>query len=158
MIILLITASLLAAMLVGWLFYLGHLSQSGDAAGLVDGKLTRCPIKRNCVCSEYPNDNLHFVEPILLGDIPDESAKASVRKIVMHMGGVIHDEKEDYLAATFSSSLFSFVDDLELRFEPELKQIQIRSGSRVGDSDMGINRKRVEQFRALWLNTQKNGM
>ena len=56
-------------------------------------------------------------------------------------------EKTDYLAATFTSSLFRFVDDLELRIDTGQKTIHLRSASRVGHGDGGVNRKRVEQLK-----------
>jgi uncharacterized protein (DUF1499 family) len=60
------------------------------------------------------------------------------------MGGSIQVEETDYLAATFTSSVFRFVDDLELRIDTSQQTIHLRSASRVGRSDGGANRKRVE--------------
>ena len=60
------------------------------------------------------------------------------------MGGSIQAEKTDYLAATFTSSIFRFVDDLEIRIDTGQEMIHLRSASRVGHSDGGVNRKRVE--------------
>ena len=60
------------------------------------------------------------------------------------MGGSIQAEETDYLAATFTSSVFRFVDDLELRIDADQKTIHLRSASRVGHGDGGANRKRVE--------------
>ncbi|HEY5717459.1 MAG TPA: DUF1499 domain-containing protein, partial [Motiliproteus sp.] len=62
-------------------------------------------------------------------------------------GGVLVRVQDDYLAATFTSSLFGFVDDLEARLELDKQQIQLRSASRVGHSDLGANRTRVELLR-----------
>jgi len=67
------------------------------------------------------------------------------------MGGIIQVEKDNYLAATFISSIFGFVDDLEIRIEPGQKTIHLRSASRVGRGDGGVNRKRVEQLKKLYL-------
>ncbi len=147
MIVLLISCGLVFAALMGWFFILGKTSQSGQPPGLVDGKLARCPDKRNCVCSEYSTDTIHYIEPVSVDDSAVESAMATAKTTVQDMGGVIQHHKDNYLAATFSSDLFGFVDDLELRFVPEEKLIQIRSGSRVGEGDLGVNRKRAEQFR-----------
>ena len=63
-------------------------------------------------------------------------------------------EEGDYLAATFETPFFRFVDDMEFRMVPEKKRIQIRSASRVGYSDMGTNRKRVERFRKVFNQTR----
>ena len=55
-----------------------------------------------------------------------------------------------YLRAEFRSRLFRFVDDVELLVDPEAARIEIRSASRVGHSDLGVNRKRVEVIRAAF--------
>ncbi len=66
------------------------------------------------------------------------------------MGGHIQAESDTYIAATFSSALFGFVDDLEIRIDPAQKVIHIRSGSRVGYGDAGVNRKRAESLKKLY--------
>ena len=144
--IILITISLLIVALTIWFIILGKMSQSGNSPGLVDGKLAQCPDKRNCVCSEYPQDSRHFIAPVNVRAIND-STLISVKTVLQNMGGIIVAQKENYLAATYSSSIFGFVDDLEIRLDLDNQLIHIRSGSRVGDSDLGVNRKRVEQFR-----------
>jgi uncharacterized protein (DUF1499 family) len=59
-------------------------------------------------------------------------------------------EKDDYIHAEYTSALFRFVDDVELYFDKAKKIIHVRSASRVGYGDMGVNRKRVEELRALF--------
>jgi len=66
---------------------------------------------------------------------------------IFDMGGVITSESSDYISATFMSSLFKFVDDVELR-PGAAGEVHIRSASRVGYSDRGVNRKRVDAIRA----------
>ena len=73
-----------------------------------------------------------------------------MKTIVSGMGGSIQAEKTDYLAATFSSSIFGFVDDLEIRIDTEQNIIHLRSASRVGRGDGGVNRKRVERLKQLF--------
>jgi len=65
------------------------------------------------------------------------------------MGGSIQAENDNYLAATFTPSIFRFVDDLEIRFDADRKMIHMRSASRVGYSDRGINKKRIERVKIL---------
>jgi uncharacterized protein (DUF1499 family) len=125
---------------------LGQLSRSGSAPGLVDGKLQPCPDSPNCVCSEYPDDGEHFIEPIETGD-----AAKSPQQAIADLGGKIEIETENYIAATFRSPLFGFVDDLEIRIDSAHKRIQLRSASRVGRGDLGANRKRVERLRQSLL-------
>jgi uncharacterized protein (DUF1499 family) len=66
------------------------------------------------------------------------------------MGGKIITDDGGYLHATFTSRIFRFVDDLELRLDGENGIIHLRSASRTGYSDFGVNRKRAEQFQALF--------
>jgi len=130
----------------GWLKYLGFLSQSGRAPGLVNDKLTACPTTPNCVCSEYPDDSIHFIAPI---KIEAEENLSIIREAILKLGGTLVDERENYLSATFTSALFGFVDDLEVRRDSTNLLLQLRSASRVGKGDLGINKKRVEQLRQL---------
>lgn len=55
-----------------------------------------------------------------------------------------------YLHATFTSTFFGFIDDMELRMEPQANLIHIRSGARVGYFDFGVNKKRIEKIRKLF--------
>ena len=66
------------------------------------------------------------------------------------MGGIIHQDTDSYVAATFRSNIFRFIDDFEIRLDTENKLIHIRSASRVGNSDFGANRKRIEKLKALY--------
>jgi uncharacterized protein (DUF1499 family) len=124
------------------LFVLGRQSRSGNAPGLVDGKLQSCPDSPNCVCSEYPGDSGHYVEPITAGD-----NTGILRQAIAELGGTIKTDTANYIAATFRSPLFGFVDDLEIRIDDAGNQIHLRSASRVGRGDLGANRKRVQRLR-----------
>lgn len=57
-----ITVSLLIAATIIFLFILGVISKSGKASGLVDGRLSKCPHKPNCVCSEFKDDVKHYID------------------------------------------------------------------------------------------------
>jgi uncharacterized protein (DUF1499 family) len=123
---------------------LGNASEAGDAPGLHSGVLTPCPDKPNCVCSEAGEDAEHRVSPLDVSGVSAEKAWGRVAQAVEELGGEVVVSEDDYIAATFSSSLFGFVDDVEFRLDAPQKKIHIRSASRVGHSDMGVNRKRVE--------------
>jgi uncharacterized protein (DUF1499 family) len=140
--------AILAIVAVIALFVLGKVSETGQASGIVDGRLTRCPEKPNCVCSEYRKDDRHFVEPLELTDQSAESGAATVRAIIIELGGEIKSERADYIAATFTSPLFRFADDLEIRIDKDVALIHFRSASRVGHGDLGANLKRVELIQA----------
>ena len=121
-------------------FLLGLKSQKGKAIGLVDGKLAPSGFKPNCAASESCEIAKHQVEP-LKGNL--EQAKAAI----VASGGTITSETDSYISATYMSKLFKFVDDVELR-DAGKGAVHIRSASRVGYSDRGMNHKRVEQIRA----------
>ena len=66
------------------------------------------------------------------------------------MGGTVQIEKDNYLAATFTSAIFKFVNDLEIRIDSTQKLIHIRSASRVGYTDLGVHKKRTELLKKLF--------
>lgn len=140
--------SIIAALAVLFLLagaVLSLMSREGAPAGLQDGRLHPCPETPNCVCSEFPGE-VAFIAPLMVeGDVG--AAWSRAQRVVLAMGGKISRLDDDYLAATFQTALFRFVDDVELRRDSEAGLIHIRSASRVGRSDLGANRKRVEAFR-----------
>jgi uncharacterized protein (DUF1499 family) len=132
------------------IFVLGLISQSGEASGLIEARLASCPDKPNCICSEVDSDISHYVEPIDFSQSNPSDVLAGLKIIVEEMGGRIQVENDNYLAATFTSSFFRFVDDLEIRIDADQKMIHLRSAARVGYSDRGVNKKRVEQLKSLY--------
>jgi len=128
------------------------ISRAVGASGLVDGMLSQCPDKPNCVCSEYIADTSHYITPLI---IPKNNAVDTVtvlKNVIREMGGTIQVESRDYIAATFTSVIFKFVDDLELRIDSDKNIIHIRSASRVGHGDMGVNKKRTDLLKELYNN------
>lgn len=126
---------------------LGMLSRSGTSPGLVHGRLAACPDRPNCLCSEYPEDRGHYVQPLQMPSVTSREALGLLSGIIGEMGGTVLVAHGGYLAATFRSPMFGFVDDLELRIDGDGQQIHIRAGSRVGYSDGGVNGTRIEQLR-----------
>lgn len=144
--------SLVAVVMIALVVF-ARISQSGQAAGVDDGRLTPCPGTPNCVCSEFDDDQAHFVEPFELPAETAAAALARLRSAISEQGGRIRVEREDYLAATYSSPLFGFIDDLEIRIDTAAGLVHVRSASRVGHGDLGANRKRVERLRDLLRDT-----
>lgn len=142
-------ASLVVIVIVT-LAVMGHQSRSGTAPRLDGGRLAPCTKRPNCVSSENPEDKRHFITPLNAPDESPEATRGALRQIIETMGGHITVDEEIYLAATFKSRIFGFMDDLEIRFDKEAALIHVRSGSRTGHSDKGINRKRVEQLREMF--------
>ena len=148
--------TILAVIAVMALLVMGKMSKDGQAPGLVDARLTRCPDKPNCVCSEYREDSAHFIQSLELAEQSAKSGKARIDAIITESGGVITSAQSDYIAATFASTVFGFVDDLEIRIDTDAGLIHFRSASRVGHNDFGANRKRVEliqlRYKQRYLN------
>lgn len=117
------------------------------AVGVVNGHLAACAAEPHCVCSDAgsSDDNVHWVAAIALPAVPDEVRWRVVRAVLVGSGAHVVTDEAGYLHATYTSGLFRFVDDLELRMEAAL--LHVRSSSRVGYSDLGANRKRVEDLR-----------
>ena len=109
--------------------------------------LAPCPNRPNCV-SSCAADAAHRVEPLLLR-VPAERAWTQLRDAVASLPRArIVESGEGHLRAQVTSRLFRFVDDLELLLVPGTARIEVRSASRVGYSDLGANRARVEALRA----------
>jgi len=132
------------------LFVLGSISRSKKAPGLVEGRLSKCTSKPNCVCSEQKEDANHFIDPIIIPPNITFDTLPLLKNAIREMGGSIQAENHNYLAATFSSFLFGFVDDVEIRIDSVQKVIHIRSASRVGYGDAGVNKKRSELLKKLF--------
>ncbi|WP_207061861.1 DUF1499 domain-containing protein [Motiliproteus sp. SC1-56] len=124
-----------------------HQSKSGEAPGLVAGHLAPCSPKPNCVCSEAGTPPDKLVAPLPLPEGQADADWQRFQQVIRDQGGELKQVQGDYLAATFTSQLFGFVDDFEARRDVANGVIHLRSASRVGTSDLGANRVRVEQLR-----------
>lgn len=129
---------------LAYFFYLGYKSQTGDAKGLVNSKLTPCAEKPNCICTEYPDDKAHFSSAM---NIPVADINTIINAI-HSTGGIVNETADNYIAATYTSKIFNYVDDFEVRIDKQKNLIHIRSASRVGHSDMGANLKRIKHFKS----------
>jgi len=121
-------------------------SQAPVTIGLRDGKLVPCPNTPNCVSSEHKGKRSE-IEPLVFHGTP-ERAWEKLKAAIVSIGGDIEKDETTYLWATFRSKIFRFVDDVECRMDEKNKVIHLRSASRVGYSDMGVNRRRVEKIRS----------
>ena len=105
-----------------------------------------CPDKPNCV-SSLATDKRHFTEPLTFTGEPAD-AWARLRAILQAQPRTrIVAEQDGYLHAECRSLVFRFVDDVEFVMQPELMAIQVRSASRTGYGDFGVNRRRIERLR-----------
>lgn len=115
--------------------------------GLESSRLAPCPSSPNCVSSDAA-DSTHSIAAFALA-IPSREAWLAVRGSVESLPRTkIISETADYLHAECTSALFGFVDDLELHLRTAEGVIAVRSASRLGYSDLGVNRRRIEHLRA----------
>ena len=108
--------------------------------GVRDGRLIACPESPNCV-SSYESSEEHAIAAL-------DGNLNQVQQILVAMDGAnIVEQSNNYLYAEFTSSLMGYVDDVEFLYDVASNTTQVRSASRVGYSDMGANRSRVEAIR-----------
>ena len=128
---------------------------SGRAAyeppGLVDGHLAECGPAPNCVCSEAAEnaDAGHAIDALALQVDSADEVWSVLTGAIKAAGGRVVTQSNGYLHATFTSRIFRFVDDVEFRLADD--RLHWRSASRVGYSDLGANRARIENLRVLIL-------
>ena len=139
--------------IISILFIMAWLSESGPLPQDKNSILAPCPDKPNCVCSEYIEDIQHFIAPLTISSKKSPRAMEYIKISIISLGGQIQTENNAYLAATFSSSFFGFIDDVEFRIDAENELIHIRSAARSGHSDFGVNKKRVNDLKTI-LNQQ----
>jgi len=119
--------------------------------GALNGKLNPCPASPNCVSSQAPvDDKEHFIEPLSYSSTLKQAKERLVKAITSMKRAKIIMDNENYIHAEYTSALFRFVDDVEFNFDDAKKIIHVRSASRMGYGDMGVNRKRIEELRALF--------
>ena len=113
-----------------------------DNLGVRDGKLAPCKRSPNCVSSQAnPSDAEHYIAPI------HGAMEAVLRAVEAFPRTTIVKQEENYLHAEFRTRLLRYVDDVEFFFDGHV--VQVRSCSRLGRRDFGVNRRRVEELRRL---------
>ena len=125
------------------IWWIARSSQHGSPPGLVNGKLAPCPQRPNCITSETFPDRIDYIAPINTEAISADVAFDTYQQALKNLGGEVSFTEQNYLAATFTSALFGFVDDVEVRQDSQSHQLHYRSASRVGHYDFGANRKRL---------------
>jgi uncharacterized protein (DUF1499 family) len=121
--------------------------------GVRDGRLKPPSNTDNSVSSQaglypdHPQRKYSEIAPLpMRGDAAESIAK--IRRAVESMPGAqIVEAKPDYLRAEVTTKVMKFVDDVEFWIDPAARVVQVRSASRVGKGDLGVNRKRIEALR-----------
>jgi len=145
--------AVLVGLAVLWMAAQVLLSRRRPELGLKDGSLLPCGTRPNCVCSHAPSSS-HAIAPLdFKGDAHD--AFEALSKVVASQSGMkLISESDNYLRFECTTPLMHFVDDLEFALEASHGVIHVRSASRVGYSDLGTNRQRVERIRGEFAAAQ----
>jgi uncharacterized protein (DUF1499 family) len=117
--------------------------------GVKDGRLASCGRRLNCVCSQAaPDDEVRYVAPIPFKGSAADAIAAAQRAVASMERGRVAGVAGNYLHAEFRSKVMGFVDDVEFTFDERAGVLHVRSASRLGRRDFGVNRARVEALRA----------
>ena len=136
-------------LIVTGMFVLASCGGAMPKLGIDSGRLKPCPDTPNCV-SSLATDEQHFIEPILVSANPEQTRDIILKSLDEFSRVKVIEAQANYIHAEFTSKIFRFVDDVEFYFpasESGVVRIDIRSASRVGSSDLGVNRKRMEAIR-----------
>jgi uncharacterized protein (DUF1499 family) len=115
--------------------------------GVQTGKLAPCPQSPNCVSSQS-QDPAHAIAPLAYTSTPEVSFNQLKTVIQALPRTEIIQSTDNYLYVEFTSAIMGFVDDVEFYVDRDANMIQVRSASRLGQSDLGVNRERVETIRS----------
>jgi uncharacterized protein (DUF1499 family) len=119
-----------------------------DTLGVESGHLQPCPSTPNCVSSQSTDGN-HTIAPLTFRSDAAE-AFTQLKSVLQSLPRTeIISQDSNYIYAEVTSEFMGFVDDVEFFLDKTANEIQVRSASRLGESDLGVNRKRVEQIRTF---------
>ncbi|KIF50726.1 DUF1499 domain-containing protein [Vibrio owensii] len=128
---------------------LGLTACSQGVTTMTDRSQSPCGDKPNCVSTQDTREEYNLT-PFTLTESTNID---SIEQVALELPGAKTAVKEgNYLRIECTSKIMRFVDDLELKIEGD--QLIVRSESRVGYSDFGVNRKRAEQLRSLLANAE----
>lgn len=118
--------------------------------GATNNRLSPCPTSPNCV-SSLSEDKSLFVDPLTYQATLEDAREKLISVLNSMKRAEIVTAESNYIHATFKSAVFRFVDDVEFSFDDQRKIIDVRSASRTGYYDLGVNRKRVEEIRKRFM-------
>ena len=113
------------------------------------GKFINCPDKPNCISSKS-SSSIHILSPLNYQGTTSKAKKCLLKVIKSMPRTKVSTNNTNFLHVEFTSKIFRFVDDVEFYFDkPGI--INFRSASRIGHSDMGVNRDRMEIIKRLFI-------
>jgi uncharacterized protein (DUF1499 family) len=116
--------------------------------GIAEGRLRPCPTSPNCVSSETGTAEAWRIAPLRAMGAADMNRLAVL--LQSWPRAAVVTATDSYIHAEFTSRIMRFVDDVEFRYDAAAQAIQVRSASRLGRKDFGVNRERVEALRTKW--------
>jgi len=120
-----------------------------DNLGVKDGRLAPPKTTPNCVSSQADiSDAEHYIAPIAFKGAAAQAAAAALDAVRGMQGATVIRHEGGYLYAEFRTPIMRFIDDVELVHDEKAGLIHVRSASRLGRRDFGVNRARVEAIRA----------
>ena len=143
---------ILAVVLSPFLFACGA---QPPTAGLLGQSLRPCPDSPNCVSSETESGRAR-IEPLVYRNSMARAWR-NLKQVLEETGGKILTEESGYLRAVYTTPILRFKDDIEFRPAWEGKMIHLRSASRLGYWDLGVNRRRVERIRKSFSALEEHG-
>lgn len=111
------------------------------------GRLSPCPDSPNCVSSQA-EDPQHAIKPLTYEGSRAEAVSRLITVLESIDRMTVEQREQEYIRAVARTRVFKFADDLEFYFPDDEPVIHVRSASRVGHSDLGVNRKRMEDIRS----------
>lgn len=138
------------AILIVMLGYLWSCAVKPNDLGATEGLFSPCSSKPNCVCSQADStDKVHYMEAWPMSDF--DADKAQLLKAIEAFGNTKVISNEDkYLHVEFTTGWMKYIDDVQFYFDLSDQKIHFKSASRVGYSDMGVNRKRMTRLKELF--------
>ena len=104
-----------------------------------------CPDSPNCISSQAdPDDTTHFMPAVKFSAAPADVIAEVTKAIEGSSGAKITDRSSSQVTAIFTTRICRFKDDVTFAVDAEAKELHFRSASRVGHSDLGANKKRLE--------------
>ncbi len=125
---------------------IGNAAAADSKLGLTsDNRLSPCPASPNCVSSDMTDS--HSIAALDIAGDPNEAWQALRAYLETQPRVVIKISDSSYLRTEFRTRLLRFTDDVEFHLRPDENRIAVRSASRLGYSDFGANRRRLESIR-----------
>ena len=143
LLIIVVLAIGLPVVMTAGLMIWARMAQRPANLGPTNNQLAPCPETPNCVATQSALPT-QLMPPLVYTDSLAD-AKARLLQVVQAAPRVTEIANQDnYLAFVFRSRLIGFPDDVEFYFDDTAKLIHFRSASRLGRSDLGVNRARME--------------